>query len=84
MLFAQVRELQLFADAYKFRSSELLALARYRVVMQSPEKNRRPAALPEEDDVGKLKTFLRAELRKALSENAPYVNLRYDCVLYIQ
>ena len=55
-------ELDRFHDAYKFRSHELFASARYRAVTQSMNKTRRPASLPEDVHLQKLKSFIATEI----------------------
>ena len=56
---AKCHELHLFTDAYKFRSHELFESAWYRAIAQSMDKARRPASLPEEDDMLKRKVYVR-------------------------
>ena len=57
-------ELDRFHDAYRFRAHELFASARYRAVTQSMNKTRRPASLPEDDHLQKLKSFIAAEIAR--------------------
>ena len=63
----KMRELDMFTEAYKFRASEMYATARYQAVVKSLEKARRPAALPQEADVAKLKLLVTSELRRLTS-----------------
>ena len=55
-------ELDRFHDAYKFRAHELFASARYRAVTQSMNKARRPASLPDDVHLQKLKNFIATEI----------------------
>ena len=73
-------ELDLFTDALKFRSHELFASAWYRAIAQSMDKARRPASLPEEDDMFKLKVYVTREIERLPSsltiQGEDYVLLR--------
>ena len=73
-------ELNRFHEAYKFRAHELFASARYRAVAQSTNKARRPASLPEEVHLQKLKSFIAAEIARITTgrrvEVEEYVVLR--------
>ena len=57
-------ELDRFHDAYKFRAPEMFASARYRAVAQSMNKACRPASLPEEVHLQKLKKFIATEMER--------------------
>ena len=65
---AKCKELYMFADAYRFRSHEMFATARYQVVHQSMDKDRRPASLPEETSVETLKTYLNMSIKRLSSQ----------------
>ncbi len=60
---AKAVELDRFHDAYKFRSHEVFASARYRAVAQSMNKARRPGSLPEEVELRTLKIFVTNEIK---------------------
>lgn len=62
------RELDMFGDAYRFRSHEMFATARYQAVHQSMDKARRPASLPEEEAVETLKTYIKTAINSLTSE----------------
>ena len=61
---AKAVELDRFHDAYKFRSHEVFASARYSAVAQSMNKARRPASLPEEVHLQKLESFIATEIER--------------------
>ena len=73
-------ELDRFHDSYKFRAHELFASAPYRAVTQSMNKARRPASLPEEVHLQKLKSFIATEIARITTgrrvEVEEYVLLR--------
>ena len=73
-------ELDRFHEEYKFRAHELFASARYRAVAQSTNKAHRPASLPEEVHLQKLKSFIKTEIDRVTTgrrvEVEEYVLLR--------
>ena len=64
----KVKEMDNFMEAYNFRVPEILAEAQYKVIKKSMDKTRRPAALPDEADVTKLKDFVTCRLKKLTAE----------------
>ena len=64
---AKYRELDMFTDAYKFRSHQVFATARYKVIVQSMDKARNPASLPEEEAVTTLKNYVTSEIARLTS-----------------
>ena len=64
---AKYRELDMFNDAYKFRSHQVFATARYKVIVQSMDKARNPASLPEEEAVTTLKNYVTSEIARLTS-----------------
>ena len=62
MEHAKATELDHVYDAYTFRSHEMFESTRYRAVAQSMNKVRRPASLPEEVHLQKLKSFIATEI----------------------
>ena len=75
-----VAELDSFLDAYKFSAHELFASAGYIAVSQSMNKACRPASLPEEVHLQKLKSFIATEIERVTTgrrvEVEEYVLLR--------
>ena len=67
---AKVVEMDNFMVAYNFRAPEIYASAQYKVVAKSMDKARRPAALPDEADVTKMKDFVTSRLKTLTAETA--------------
>ena len=67
---AKVVEMDNFMVAYNFRAPEIYASAQYIVVAKSMDKARRPAALPDEADVTKMKDFVTSRLKTLTVETA--------------
>lgn len=58
---AKGKELNIFKDAYKFKSCELFSGARQMCVKNSMEKLRKPENLPKETDIQILKRYISEE-----------------------
>lgn len=56
------QELKKFRVAYKYRSNEMYAGARYQCTQNSLAKARRPSNLPSEMELMKLKCFIKSEI----------------------
>ena len=63
-------EMDNFMVAYNFCAPEIYASAQYKVVAKSMDKARRPAALPDEGDVTKLKDFVTSRLKTLTAETS--------------
>ena len=74
------RELVNFSDAYKFRSHEMFAEARYKAIAVSMDKARRPSSLPEEEEMRTLKAHITSAMEKYTAngslDSEDYVKLR--------
>ena len=66
----KVAELDNFVLAFKFRAHEMYASARHKPIAKSMDKSRRPAALPDEAVVTKLKYFVTSRLKMLTLETS--------------
>jgi hypothetical protein len=62
------KELKCFKSAYKSLSNELFPSARQKCIKNSLEKNRKPANLPSEEKIIRLRTYIAAEIPFVLSD----------------
>jgi len=53
-----------FSDAYKFRSHEMFAEARYKAITVSMDKARPLSSLPEEEEMRALKAHITSGMKK--------------------
>ena len=75
----KVRELDHFTDVYNFRAHEMYASARYKAITQSMDKSCRPASLPQDHDIERMKSHIKRELQRLTASDdvgSDYVLLR--------
>lgn len=72
------KEMKLFKEAYKHKSNEIYSSARQTCVKSSMEKLRRPAHLPNEMELNKLKCYLDYEIKETVEKFSigKYASLR--------